>query len=85
MQSEIQNILQNAVNEGTLHNAGDRMIEAYLSYLEKTCDHPSRYGSIKDIVEELDAAGFFVLRNAVKSLSASTGVSRVTIYKYLNS
>jgi len=84
MEEELQDLLKQAVVSGSLHNAAERMIESCINYVVKNYKLDDQRLPIKNIVKELDHAGFFCLRNAVRMLSSATGTSRVTIYKYLH-
>lgn len=66
-----------------LHGALDRLIESVEKELE---------GSLKDLsradkqraVRLLDERGAFTLRRAVEDVADAMGVSRITVYNYLN-
>ncbi len=72
-----------AARFGDLHDALDRMVEVVESELG---------GRLRDLAREdkqvavrlLDERGAFLLRKAVEAVSEMMGVSRITIYNYLN-
>lgn len=71
------------VRVGALHGALERLIESVERELG---------GSLADLPREqkqkairlLDERGAFVLRRAVEDLADAMGVSRITVYNYLN-
>lgn len=71
------------VRGSELHGALDRMIEAVERDVGAELSEMSR--EQKQIaVRTLDEQGVFLLRGAVDQVARSMGVSRVTLYSYLN-
>jgi hypothetical protein len=71
------------VRMGALHGALDRLIESVERELGgRLCDL-SREQKQKAI-RLLDERGAFTLRRAVEDLADAMGVSRITVYNYLN-
>lgn len=71
------------VRNNELHTALDRMIEAVER--EVGSDLPEMTRAQKQAaVRSLDEQGVFLLRGAVDQVAKSMGVSRVTLYSYLN-
>ncbi|MGH8928209.1 MAG: helix-turn-helix domain-containing protein [Acidimicrobiia bacterium] len=67
----------------TLHDALVRMIATVESELGAALRELSREGK-QAAVRLLDEHGAFLLRRAVDDVAAAMGVSRITIYNYLN-
>lgn len=72
-----------ALREGDLNDAPERILSSVLKVFVRDPDS-FKYSEIGSIVRALDEIGFFRFRNAVYDLADTLGVSRVTIYKYLN-
>jgi len=72
-----------ALREGDLNDAPERILSSVLKVFVRDPDL-YKYSEIGSIVRALDEIGFFRFRNAVYDLADTLGVSRVTIYKYLN-
>lgn len=73
-----------AVRLPKLHGALDRLIEQ----VEKELGSPLPNLSRNDkqlAVKMLDQRGAFILRRAVEDVADAMGVSRITVYNYLNS
>lgn len=73
-----------AVRLPKLHGALDRLIEQ----VEKELGGPLTQLSRTDkqlAVKLLDQRGAFILRRAVEDVADAMGVSRITVYNYLNS
>lgn len=71
------------VRRGQLHTALDRLLadverEIGTPLAEMTRDEKQR------AVQRLDANGAFLLRGSVEDVASTIGVSRVTLYAYLN-
>jgi len=66
-----------------VHGALDRMIAAVESELGATLDGLSREDKQR-AVKLLDERGAFQLRKAVEDVADALGVSRFTVYNYLN-
>ena len=73
-----------AVRLPALHGALDRMIESVERELGAKLPDLSRTEKQRAI-RLLDERGAFTLRRAVEDVADSMGVSRITIYNYLNS
>jgi predicted transcriptional regulator YheO len=71
------------VRGGELHGALDRMIEAVERDVGAELSQMSRVQK-QVAVRTLDEQGVFLLRGAVDQVARSMGVSRVTLYSYLN-
>ena len=67
----------------TLHDSLDRLIEQVERELGGALHELSRE-SKQRAVKLLDERGAFVLRRAVEEVADAFGVSRITIYNYLN-
>jgi hypothetical protein len=71
------------IRPAPLHGALDRLIEA----VEKQFGHRLAELNREDkqrAIRVLDERGAFTLRRAVEDVSDSMGVSRITVYNYLN-
>jgi hypothetical protein len=75
--------LVGAVRLGALHGALDRLIEGVEKELGKRLPELPREGKQKAI-RLLDERGAFTLRRAVEDVADAMGVSRITVYNYLN-
>lgn len=72
-----------AVRPAPLHGALDRLIEA----VERELGGPLPALSREDkqrAIRLLDERGAFILRRAVEDVADAMGVSRITVYNYLN-
>ena len=74
---------QPALGPGSLHNALRRMMAGVEDELGARLAELSREGK-QAAVRLLDARGAFLLRRAVDDVADAMGVSRITIYNYLN-
>jgi len=72
-----------AVRMPPLHGALDRLIEAVEAELGDSLPRLSREDKQK-AVRLLDERGAFILRRAVEDVADAMGVSRITVYNYLN-
>jgi hypothetical protein len=72
-----------AVRLPPLHGALDRLIDAVETELGDTLPMLSREGKQRAI-RLLDERGAFILRRAVEDVADAMGVSRITVYNYLN-
>ncbi len=72
-----------AVRMPPLHGALDRLIDTVEAELGNTLPSLSREGKQR-AVRMLDERGAFILRRAVEDVADAMGVSRITIYNYLN-
>lgn len=72
-----------AVRMPPLHGALDRLIDTVESELGGPLPSLSREDKQK-AVRLLDERGAFILRRAVEDVADAMGVSRITIYNYLN-
>ena len=72
-----------AVRMPPLHGALDRLIEAVEPELGDSLPRLSREDKQK-AVRLLDERGAFILRRAVEDVADAMGVSRITVYNYLN-
>ena len=72
-----------AVRMPPLHGALDRLIDAVEIELGGKLPLLSREGKQKAI-RLLDERGAFILRRAVEDVADAMGVSRITVYNYLN-
>ena len=72
-----------AVRMPPLHGALDRLIDAVEVELGGQLPLLSREGKQKAI-RLLDERGAFILRRAVEDVADAMGVSRITVYNYLN-
>lgn len=82
MNIDVKKIMREELSkEPMLHGVADRIMErvarqnVYFTQKEKT-------QTTQRIVEQLDEAGFFDLRNAVHKVSQHLDICRVTVYKY---
>jgi predicted transcriptional regulator YheO len=66
-----------------LHGALDRLIEQVEKELGSPLPHLSRNDK-QVAVKMLDQRGAFILRRAVEDVADAMGVSRITVYNYLN-
>jgi predicted transcriptional regulator YheO len=72
-----------AVRLAPLHGALDRVIESVERELGGKLSTLSRDGK-QSAIRLLDERGAFVLRRAVEDIADVMGVSRITVYNYLN-
>ena len=72
-----------AVRLPPLHGALDRLIESVESELGAPLPSLSREDKQR-AVRLLDERGAFILRRAVEDVADAMGVSRITVYNYLN-
>ncbi len=72
-----------AVRLPPLHGALDRLIDAVEAELGDSLPLLSREGKQRAI-RLLDERGAFILRRAVEDVADAMGVSRITVYNYLN-
>jgi hypothetical protein len=72
-----------AVRLPPLHGALDRLIDSVETELGDTLPMLSREGKQRAI-RILDERGAFILRRAVEDVADAMGVSRITVYNYLN-
>jgi hypothetical protein len=72
-----------AVRLPPLHGALDRLIDSVETELGDTLPMLSREGKQRAILI-LDERGAFILRRAVEDVADAMGVSRITVYNYLN-
>jgi hypothetical protein len=72
-----------AVRMPPLHGALDRLIEGVEAELGGRLTALPREGKQKAI-RLLDERGAFILRRAVEDVADAMGVSRITVYNYLN-
>jgi hypothetical protein len=72
-----------AVRLAALHGALDRLIEAVERELGGRLPELSREDKQRAI-RLLDERGAFILRRAVEDVADAMGVSRITVYNYLN-
>ena len=71
------------VRSAPLHGALDRLIDAVERELGDQLPHLSREHKQRAI-RLLDERGAFTLRRAVEDVADAMGVSRITVYNYLN-
>lgn len=71
------------VRVGALHGALDRLIESVERELGAPIAELNREQK-QQAIRLLDERGAFVLRRAVEDLADAMGVSRITVYNYLN-
>lgn len=81
---EINGVIVAAVRLPALHGALDRLIEAVERELGAKLSDLSRTDKQRAI-RLLDERGAFTLRRAVEDVADAMGVSRITVYNYLNS
>jgi HTH domain len=72
-----------AVRMPPLHGALDRLIDAVEAELGGRLPTLSRHDKQR-AVRMLDERGAFILRRAVEDVADAMGVSRITVYNYLN-
>jgi len=72
-----------AVRPAALHGALDRLIESVEREMGAPLPSLSREEKQKAI-RLLDDRGAFILRRAVEDVADAMGVSRITVYNYLN-
>ncbi len=72
-----------AVRLPPLHGALDRLIDAVQAELGDELPNLSREDKQRAI-RLLDQRGAFILRRAVEDVADAMGVSRITVYNYLN-
>ena len=72
-----------AVRLPPLHGALERLIDAVETELGDSLPMLSREGKQRAI-RLLDERGAFILRRAVEDVADAMGVSRITVYNYLN-
>jgi hypothetical protein len=81
---EVDGIIVAAIRLPALHGALERMIEAVERELGAKLSDLSR--TLKQrAIRILDERGAFTLRRAVEDVADAMGVSRITVYNYLNS
>ncbi|QIK71998.1 transcriptional regulator [Propioniciclava coleopterorum] len=61
----------------------DHVLEAAILRTGKRVSHMRKADKV-DVVRELQARGFFLLRDSVETAAQALGVSRFTVYNYLN-
>ena len=71
------------VRSAPLHGALDRLIDGVERELGTKLPHLSREDKQRAI-RLLDERGAFILRRAVEDVADAMGVSRITVYNYLN-
>ena len=81
---EVDGVVVAGVRLPALHGALERMIESVERELGAKLPDLSRTAKQRAI-RLLDERGAFTLRRAVEDVADSMGVSRITIYNYLNS
>ena len=81
---EINGVVIAGVRLPALHGALERMIESVERELGAKLSDLSRTAKQRAI-RLLDERGAFTLRRAVEDVADSMGVSRITVYNYLNS
>lgn len=81
---EINGVIVAAVRLPALHGALDRLIEAVERELGAKLSDLSRTDK-QWAIRLLDERGAFTLRRAVEDVADAMGVSRITVYNYLNS
>jgi hypothetical protein len=81
---EVDGVVIAAVRLPALHGALDRMIDAVERELGAKLSDLSRTTKQRAI-RLLDERGAFTLRRAVEDVADAMGVSRITVYNYLNS
>ena len=81
---EVDGVFVAAVRLPALHGALDRMIESVERELGAKLSDLSRT-SKQRAIRLLDERGAFTLRRAVEDVADAMGVSRITVYNYLNS
>ncbi len=81
---EVDGVIVSAVRLPALHGALDRMIESVERELGAKLPNLSRT-SKQRAIRLLDERGAFTLRRAVEDVADAMGVSRITVYNYLNS
>ena len=72
-----------AVRPAPLHGALDRLIDAVEREMGAKLPAMSREQK-QTAIRLLDERGAFILRRAVEDVSDAMGVSRITVYNYLN-
>lgn len=72
-----------AVRLPPLHGALDRLIDIVETELGDSLPLLSRQGK-QAAIRLLDERGAFILRRAVEDVADAMGVSRITVYNYLN-
>jgi uncharacterized protein YqgV (UPF0045/DUF77 family) len=72
-----------SLHVGGLHDALDRMIHKVESDLGASLSELDREGK-QAAARMLDEQGAFLLRRAIEDVADTMGVSRITIYNYLN-
>jgi uncharacterized protein YqgV (UPF0045/DUF77 family) len=72
-----------SLHVGGLHDALDRMVHQVESDLGSSLAELDREGK-QAAVRLLDERGAFLLRKAIEDVADTMGVSRITIYNYLN-
>lgn len=80
---ELDGVLIAGVRLPALHGALDRMIESVERELGAKLSDLSRT-SKQRAIRLLDERGAFTLRRAVEDVADAMGVSRITVYNYLN-
>lgn len=78
-----EDVVVGAVRMPPLHGALDRLIDSVESELGAPLPLLSREDKQK-AVRLLDDRGAFILRRAVEDVADAMGVSRITVYNYLN-
>jgi DNA invertase Pin-like site-specific DNA recombinase len=81
---EVDGIIVAAIRLPALHGALERMIESVERELGTKLSDLSRTAKQRAI-RLLDERGAFTLRRAVEDVADAMGVSRITVYNYLNS
>lgn len=74
---------QPQIGGAPLHNALSRMIEAVEEVMGAPMPELSRHEK-QAAVRMLDDQGAFLLRRSIEEVAGAMGVSRITIYNYLN-
>ncbi len=81
---EVDGVVVAGVRLPALHGALERMIDSVERELGAKLANLSRT-SKQRAIRLLDERGAFTLRRAVEDVADSMGVSRITVYNYLNS
>lgn len=79
-----EGVLVGGFRPGGIHDALDRLIEQVERELGADLCQLDRAGK-QEVVRRLDSLGAFGLRKAVEDIADRLGVSRFTVYNYLNS
>ena len=79
----VEDAIAKVMSTHDLTNMTERIISEILIQI-KDKEAKMHYNFARDAVQALDCKGFFELRGAVEKAAKALGISRVTLYNYMN-